>query len=236
MRNELIDYDIIGAIEEHGYMILNRLDRKAFDLYMANQGYTLFIDGLARQDIELKVSIYEDSLAERPFEGVFHTDFSSHENPPDYVVVECIKPDPKYPKYGYNQIVSVEKLINELKSYDVRLFDRFKDLIFSFSVRNKVISYAPLFLDEQGRYYMKYHPAYINNYNSLDERYFYKGLRIIDFIEELALSLCDDILLNANQSFITSNKYCLHRRGRCTVDIKNQNNNRVINTFRYIKS
>ena len=228
--------NLIEQINKEGYAIIDNIKKDYLNAYMVKNGYQVFIDKLGRQEVSLGVSLYENSLAERTLEGFFHTDFSSHPNPPEYVVIECIKQDPLYPKYGANQIVSVDKLISELKNYNKNIFNIFKNLTFDFNIRNRIVSHNPLLLDDNGLYYMKYHAGYIENYDALDERYFYKGVKIIDVIEELALSICDEIVLATGQTLIFSNKYSLHRRGRCSVDFKNTNNNMNINTFRYIKS
>ena len=86
--------NLIEQINKEGYAIIDNIKKDYLNAYMVKNGYQVFIDKLGRQEVSLGVSLYENSLAERTLEGFFHTDFSSHPNPPEYVVIECIKQDP----------------------------------------------------------------------------------------------------------------------------------------------
>lgn len=167
--------------------------------------------------------------------GAFHTDFWTREEIPDFVLLQCVRPDPKHPFYSRNQIVSVENLLKQIEKIYPKLLELLKTISIPHRVGTKEFNVKLLKKNNSGKFEICVHPKYIAK-DLLQEIHYINGITVTDFISEVAKYLSYDFALNSSDIVIVSNKLFLHRRGEASVDFSNGFTNptgRKINTFRF---
>ncbi|MEC5208747.1 hypothetical protein QF022_003703 [Vogesella perlucida] len=227
---------IKSALGEFGFAVIRRGqgDIPVYRL-LESLGTNLFVDDYGRSEIILRANPFENTNAETLYEGKFHTDFSTLENPPDLIVLECIQPDARYPLYGRNQVVNLAFLLRKLAAIDKSLAQLFSVTFFPFSMRRGLFWSRPVHYDSSIGTYIKYHPGYLSLAH-LDERHEIFGMPLHQLVEEVALDTAYDLCLGKGDILIVSNKKCLHRRGRATACFGsgiNSSSGRIVRTTRY---
>lgn len=162
----------------------------------------------------------------------FHTDFSNMCNPPDYVAIQCIEEDPKHPFYGRNQIVTLENLIDKLELVIPNSIEKLLNVKFPCKYKNE-INESAILQKENDEVFIKFHFENIIE-NLLNESHTINGEYIHNIIETIALNVSEDFVLEKGDIVIASNKFCLHRRGECSLNFdKNKYSGRRIRTIRF---
>jgi hypothetical protein len=210
--------ELLAQVSDNGGLILRDFgaDQNLLDSAFGEVGFSRFVDDLNRSSIPLSVGPGQLSHAERTLAGEFHTDFSQHKIPPRFTVIACLQVDPRHPYYGRNQIVRVEEVLKNVALLDVNLYQRFVTCEFPVVIRGKKLSSRLLDRSEAGRLIVRYHPGYLDE-TRLQNHHFYRGMRLDQWIHHVAMSLCDDFVLNAGDCVIIDNHLSLHRRDTATV-------------------
>lgn len=62
------------------------------------------------------MSPWSRGLAHAGAEGFFHTDLNASPAPPALTGIQCVKPDPGAPDYGFNRVIRLDDLLNRLQT------------------------------------------------------------------------------------------------------------------------
>lgn len=166
--------------------------------------------------------------------GAFHTDFWSIADVPNYILLQCVSPDPKHPFYSRNQVVLVSSLLTKLNELSRDIMPALTNVSLPYMLRNKIVQ-VKLFSFHEGKAMIRLHPKYVEEH-FLEHQHYIDGIPIHHLISDVAQSIADDFVLNAGDILIVSNKFCLHRRGEATVIFDktlSQWKGRVLNTLRF---
>ncbi len=165
------------------------------------------------------------TLSESSRVGGFHTDFWSASVPPKFILLQCLKQDPKHPYFGRNQYVKIDALLNAFKSiFKNKSTSIFETQNIEYKIGNLLF---PFFDGEIVRFHE--HIA-VNNqkFNDFD---------FISIIREISLSQCSDFVLNETEIVILNNHKGLHRRGEATYSFNGDNSlngsSRCLRTSRF---
>lgn len=166
--------------------------------------------------------------------GAFHTDFWTIDTPPNYILLQCVKPDPKHPFYSRNQVVLLSLLLTRLEELIPNITSKLLNISLPHRVKNRVI-WVKLLEIHDNNLIIRIHPNYIDE-SSFEAHHYIGEVAIHDLISNVAQSISFDFVLNSGDILIVSNKYCLHRRSEATVIFKNslsQWKGRKLNTLRF---
>lgn len=237
-----VSYNIINEIKElfieNGYVIVRDFSSESDDAIKLVRSLS---NRLFYQGSELK---YVYQFETEPFQseilssslgcGAFHTDFWTVEESPNYIMLQCVEPDPRHPFYSRNQVVMVSELLNMLEQLIPGIIKVLVDLLVPHRIGEKVI-WVKLLSQSEGGWVIRFHPKYVDE-NELKSEHFFKGIPIHNLISDVAHSIADDFVLNSKDVLIVSNKFCLHRRGESTVVFDKELSNwrgRKLNTLRF---
>lgn len=174
-----------------------------------------------------KTEIYSEDLSECAKSGDFHTDFAFQKDTPKYISLQCVSPDPKYPFLGRNYIVSVKSIVDSLvQQFHQREQDLLK-LSLPYSFAEKVIWLKPFYKDKHGAMAMKIHLALVDE-SLLKAVHYINNIPITTILRQIALSYSHDFVLDKGDVLIISNKYVLHKRGECSINIKHNLNSKHV--------
>lgn len=166
--------------------------------------------------------------------GAFHTDFWTIDKPPNYILLQCVEPDPKHPFYSRNQVVLLSSLLARLEELIPNITSTLLDISLPHRVKNKVL-WVKLLDVFENNLIIRIHPNYIDE-SSFEPKHYFDGVAIHHLISDVAQSISHDFVLNSGDILIVSNKYCLHRRSEASVIFgKNlsQWKGRKLNTLRF---
>lgn len=198
-------------LDKFGFQILRDFGTSSEKLknFIMGYGYRLFYtESLNGWLHTFETQTVATELSEELEQGGFHTDFMFQKEPPRYIALQCIKPDPKYPLYGRNQIVKIDNLINAITKCGVGK-DQLRELQIEYVLKGKIYK-QNLFDDDLKS--IKYHQKFASNNIVLND-----DLKIVELINNLSLSICEDIVLNSGDLLLIDNHTTLHRRSECSV-------------------
>ena len=154
-----------------------------------------------------------DELSHTLDDGYFHTDYSLHPKTNDFITLQIVKADPKYPFYSRNSIILVEQLIDFLNKYDQNLLNILSTVKFPFDNGKRVVYQEILDIENKT---IKYHSKLIQDRLLSDKKYS-KYLESIKKFDVICNSLSIDFALDKGDLAILSNKKLLHKRGVASV-------------------
>lgn len=169
------------------------------------------------------------TLSECSRVGGFHSDFWSDTNPPKYILLQCIRPDPRHPFFGRNQYIKTSDIFeairilfgNDFLSIFIKHKFRYKD---KYNKYNCALSF---FKDGLTRFH-----EYL-----VEDGFINDKVTFISAIHEIALSRCIDFVLDVGEMAIINNHQGLHRRGEATIDFNFKNDlsisSRCLQTTRF---
>lgn len=177
-----------------------------------------------------KTKIKTLELSEELESGGFHTDFSFQDIVPDFISLQCLETDPKYPYLGRNYIVNAIDIFNVL----LKKFNLTKKYLLEISLpytfSNKTIWLKPFYMINN-KIEMKIHIKYIDT-SKLKKEHYIDNISLVELINQISLNLAIDIVLDKGDILILSNRFILHKRGECSIDIIN-NKSRELNSMRF---
>jgi hypothetical protein len=129
------------VLDKFGFQILRDFGTSSEKLKISSWGmvigfYTESLNGWLHT---FETQAVATELSEELEPGGFHTDFMFQKEPPRYIALQCIKPDPKYPLYGRNQVVKIDNLINAITKCGVGK-DQLRELQIEYVLKVKYIS------------------------------------------------------------------------------------------------
>lgn len=162
--------------------------------------------------------------------GGFHTDFSFHDTIPDFVSLQCLQKDPKFPYLGRNYISNVDKIFKSLiKEYGLTE-NYLLNIKFPYTF-DKVTIWNEPFIKSDDKIQMKIHIKMID-ISKLTDEHFINGVPLNELINQLALCNSFDFVLDKGDVVIFSNKFVIHKRGECSIDLINKKS-RKLNSMRF---
>lgn len=171
-----------------------------------------------------RTKLYSDNLSEYATSGGFHTDFAFQENPPKYISLQCIAPDPKHPFLGRNYIVSVRSIIDSLVQQFYQTEKNLLKISLPYSFGKQVIWVNPFYRDKNGIMAMKIHLSLVDESLLQSEHHYINNIPITTVLSQIALNYSYDFALDKGDVLIMSNRYILHKRGECSIEIKSSIN------------
>ena len=177
-----------------------------------------------------KTKIKTLELSEELESGGFHTDFSFQDIVPDFISLQCLETDPKYPYLGRNYIVNAIDIFNVL----LKKFNLTKKYLLEISLPytfgNKTIWLKPFYMINN-KIEMKIHIKYVDT-SKLKKEHYIENISLVELINQISLNLATDIVLDKGDILILSNKFLLHKRGECSIDLID-NKSRELNSMRF---
>ena len=174
--------------------------------------------------------INSEELSEELESGGFHTDFLFQNNIPDFISLNCINKDPKYPYLGRNYIIDVNKIFKILVTNFNLTEDYLFNISFPYTFGDKTIWIRP-FKKIDNKLEMTIHLKIIDKLK-LTKEHLINGIFLNDIINHISLSEGENLVLDSGDVIIMSNKFLLHKRGECSIDLINEKS-REINSIRF---
>jgi hypothetical protein len=164
------------------------------------------------------------TLSETSRVGGFHTDFWASHIPPRFILLQCLSTDPKHPHYGRNQYVPMNLLYQKIENI--------------FGTKSaEILQYIRFYYAcHKGNYHQfdngqiaRFHEFLANDRTGFDD------FSLLSVIRDVALSACEDFVLNKNELVIFNNHRGLHRRGEASIkfETKDLYQSRHLNTLRF---
>jgi hypothetical protein len=172
-----------------------------------------------------RTKIYSENLSECAKSGEFHTDFAFQEDTPNYISLQCINPDPKYPLLGRNYIVSVRNVIDCLVQKFHQKEHNLLKISLPYSFDKQVTWINPFYKDKSGTMAMKVHLSLVDE-SLLQPEHYINNIPITRILSQIALNYSEDFVLDKGDVLIMSNKYVLHKRGESSIKIKSSLNDK----------
>lgn len=177
-----------------------------------------------------KTKIKTLELSEELASGGFHTDFSFQDVVPDFISLQCLEADPKYPYLGRNYIVNTIDIFNMLLKKSNLTKKNLLQLSLPYTFGDKTIWLKPFYMINN-RIEMKIHIKYVDT-SKLGKEHYIENISLVELINQISLNLATDIVLNKGDILILSNRFLLHKRGECSLDLIN-NKSRELNSMRF---
>jgi hypothetical protein len=206
-----------AQIDRDGYQFVRGfgLDTKRLEaeLCRVSGGKLFFSARLGSFVHEFRVLPYSDNLSEQPVCGGYHTDFMFQSRPPEFVALLCLRPDPKHPFYGRNQVVHRDAFLERMNSiYGVTEADLLERKIdYSFPGRAPIS--LPVLQRLDDRLILTLHTSLMSTGNL--PAFGNRPLKMI--IDAVCNEVAHDVILGRGDLLIVSNHAALHRRSECTL-------------------
>lgn len=205
-------------IESSGYQIVRnfgtdiiRLEQVLNAISGGKLFYSKRLGGITH---EFKVQPHSHDLSEQSSCGGYHTDFMFQPHPPEFIALLCIKPDPKHPFYGRNQIVHYDAFVKKMHNvYSISELDLF-ELKVKYAFPNHPSIEIPVLNQCGNRRIFRLHTSLMGEASAQKSL---GGVPLKNAIEAICGDVAEDIVLGAGDLLIVSNHSALHRRSECTL-------------------
>lgn len=226
-------------IQKTGYQLVRGfgvdVERLESNLSVISGGklfYSKRLNGISHQ---FKVLPYSHNLSEQASCGGYHTDFMFQPSPPEFIALLCIKPDPKHPFYGRNQIVHYDAFVQKMDAFfGVSVQD-----LLELKVRYKFQDDQPIEIPIVQQYgdhkIFRLHTSLMGEESS---QLYLKGIPLKNAIEAICSDVAQDVVLDKGDLLIVSNHFALHRRSECTFKFNSDGctfESREMSTIRFDK-
>lgn len=163
----------------------------------------------------------------------FHTDFMFQELIPDCVSLQCLIRDPKYPFLGRNYIVNSRDLFLAMINKFSLTEEYLLNLKLPYTFGENTL-WVKVFSQYNDKIAIKIHFSYID-LAKLTKEHFIADISIVELLNQVALNLSTDFVLDEGDVVIFSNRYALHKRGECSLNIQSIDNyeSRKLNSIRF---
>jgi|TARA_R110001583_G_scaffold151016_2_gene302974 hypothetical protein len=209
----------IPLINEHGYQVIRRygtdIVRFEQDLSDLSKGKLFYSERIGSICHRYRVLPGSKNFSEQLNCGGYHTDFMFQPNPPAFIAMLCLEPDPKYPFYGRNQVVSLGKFIEKVQDLSGISEEDLRKQKLHYSLPGHG-EYSQSLLDSLGgKIIFRFHELLI------DQRFCESELlpkeNFIKFLHSVFMDVSEDICLDRGDILIVSNHHALHRRSECSI-------------------
>lgn len=210
------------TLKQYNYFIIKNFGTDVEQFKQLNRSISkqlYFSERMGSYVHSYKTELYSENLSESAKPGEFHTDFSFQENPPHYISLQCVMPDPKHPFLGRNYVVCVNTIVEVLVQRFHQSIKALLNLSLPYSFGDKIIWINPFYQDSNGKITMKIHLSLVD-VSLLRAEHYINDIPITLIIAHIALERSNDFVLNQGDVLILSNKYLLHKRGECSISFK----------------
>lgn len=213
VRSLSIDF---SQIDRQGYQLVRGfgIDTAWFEIELCriSGGKLFFSDRIGSFVHEFRVLPHSDNLSEQASCGGFHTDFMFQPRPPEFVALLCLRPDPKHPVYGRNQVVHRDAFLERMHSiYRITPEDLLTQKIeYTFAGRAPIS--LPLLRILDDRQILSFHTSLMPKGKVAA----FGDTPIKNMIEAVCSEVAQDVILDRGDLLIVSNHIALHRRSECT--------------------
>lgn len=232
---EALRTSILDVMQNFSYSVIRNAGSDLSELILLATliGKNIFTSDRLGIFHNFKVDPYNNDISESVSAGMFHTDFSSVSNPPRYIAIQCVEPDPRHPFFGRNQVAPLTRILkrlNELIPESVTNLE-LHPLAMNYGGSKQLVNV----LNRRGsESQIRIHNKLVD-VDNLDHCHFYDGVPIVAILEQVCKEVCDDFALDCGDVLIVDNWHSLHRRGEATVMYSALNHwtSRSINTIRF---
>lgn len=183
------------------------------ELCRVSKGKLFFSSRLGSFVHEFRVLPHSENLSEQASCGGFHTDFMFQPRPPEFVALLCLRPDPKHPIYGRNQVVHRDAFLERMHSiFGVTLNDLLTQKIEYHFMGPAPIS-LPLLQRLDDQLILTLHTSLMQTGRIAA----FGDIPVKNMIEAVCSEVAQDVILDRGDLLIVSNHLALHRRSECTL-------------------
>jgi Taurine catabolism dioxygenase TauD, TfdA family len=206
------------GIQKNGYQLVRGfgtdVERLTRDLNIISGGKLFFSERLGGVLHQFSVLPYSHNLSEQASCGGYHTDFMFQPHPPEFIALLCIKPDPKYPFYGRNQIVHYDAFIQKMHTvYGVSELDLL-ELKVNYVFPNYSTIEVPIIQKYGDRNIFRLHTTLMG---AASTQKLLIDTPLKDALDAICGDVAQDIVLDQGDILIVSNHVALHRRSECSL-------------------
>jgi hypothetical protein len=211
-----LDVDF-AQIDRDGYQLVRGFGpdptRLEAELCRVSGGKLFFSSRLGSFLHEFRVLPHSDNLSEQASCGGYHTDFMFQPRPPAFVALLCLRPDPKHPIYGRNQVVHRDAFLEKMDSaYGITQADLLERRIdYSFPGRAPIS--LPILQRRDDQLILTLHTSLMPSGNLAA----FGNLPFKMMIDAVCGDVAHDVVLDRGDLLIVSNHAALHRRSECTL-------------------
>lgn len=207
-------------LAENGFQLIrqygidvSRLERDLDQISGGQLYYSSRVGALCHQYSVLPESA---NFSEQMLGGGFHTDFMFQPNPPAYIALLCLQPDPRHPLYGRNQVVHVRPFLERMQQIFGVSEQELKEYRLLYDLAERGRFEQPILSDLDGKPIFRFH-----------ERLLAKGqmkgisapdMSVAAMLHAVMMEVMADICLDRGDLLILSNHNALHRRGECSIE------------------
>jgi len=160
------------------------------------------------------MSPWSQGLAHAGAEGFFHTDLNASAAPPALTAIQCVKPDPGAPAYGFNRVIRLGDLLDHLRA------EGREDAITFMTEQEVEMANERSPTSWRGRIVrdgvLRFHPETIRA--AARRRGDAPPDAILDAIQQAATMASASISLDRGDILLFSNHRTLHYRSECSVN------------------
>lgn len=206
-----------SKIERDGYQVVRRFGADAkrleSELCRVSDGKLFFSARLGSFVHEFRVLPHSENLSEQASCGGYHTDFMFQPCPPAFVALLCLRPDPKHPMYGRNQVVHRDAFLERMESvYGITGADLLKQKVdYPFPGRTPIS--LPILQRLNGQLILTLHTSLM----PCGKLPTFDNLPLKSVIDAICGEIAEDVVLDQGDLLIVSNHTALHRRSECTL-------------------
>lgn len=162
---------------------------------------------------QFRVLPYSENLSEQRSGGGYHTDFMFQPRPPEFVALLCIRPDPRHPFYGRNQVVHRDAFLERIRGVFGITEAELLNLPVKYNFTGRAPIVLPLLHRLDGERIFKLHTSLMQ----AEPVSSFSDLPLKAAIEALCGDIAQEIVLDSGDLLIVSNHCALRRRSECTV-------------------
>lgn len=206
------------AIQRTGYQIIRdygpNIERLKSFLESLSNGKLFHSERIGGVVHQFSVLPGAKSLAEQASCGGYHTDFMFQPRPPAYIALLCLRPDPKHPVFGRNQIVHRDDFIAKMENVFGLSEADLKCAALKYIFPGRPAFDVPVLDNLDGRTIFRLHTSLAQDRNGPILR---SGLGLKEAVEAVCSDVAQDFVLDRGDLLIMSNHIALHRRSECTL-------------------
>lgn len=215
----VVDFE---AIERNGHQIIrdfgSNTERLKIFLEALSNGKLFHSERIGGVMHQFRVLPGATSLAEQASCGGYHTDFMFQPRPPAYIALLCLRPDPRHPIFGRNQIVHRDDLVTKMESVFKLSATDLKQATLKYVFPGRPAFEVPVLDTLDGRTIFRLHTSLAQDRIGPVLRH---GISLKEAVEIVCSDVAQDFVLDKGDLLIMSNHIALHRRSECTLAYHN---------------
>lgn len=213
----------LSTIDEVGFQIIRQYGTDVLkferDLDLISGGQLFFSNRIEALCHQYSVLPESDNLSEQLLCGGFHTDFMFQPKPPAYIALLCLKPDPRHPLYGRNQVVKMQPFLERMEQAFGLSEQDLKEHNVIYDLAEHGRFERPILDVLDGKTIFRFHELLATKTSSSET--LISGVSMSAMLHAVMMDVASDICLDRGDVLIVSNHHALHRRGECSIEFDN---------------